>query len=76
MKHGEEKGHRQQTESFAPKDWTTLDGQPVQVPGCTLTQSVCEKWCEHCQRWITIRGVMGEIRWMAEHCVAHGVDIK
>lgn len=41
-------------------------GLSVTVAG---DHSVVEQFCDHCKRWITVRGVFEEIRFMATHDV-------
>lgn len=55
--HGDERNRREESEWTAPRPHT----------GHGLTVSVSERWCATCQRWVEIRGVMGGLRWMAEH---------
>lgn len=66
--HGDIRGHRYETE--------VSDGQVLRhaVTGerigtmstCALTVTVSERYCRRCG-WSEVRGVMGALRWHAEH---------
>lgn len=60
--HGHSRGHHYQDD----------DGNRYSSPfGAAAIVSVCERWCSTCRKWVEVRGVTGELRFMAEH--AHDV---
>ena len=50
--HGEERGRRTETAIRTAS---------------ALTQTVLERWCEHCQAWIECKGVTGGLEWVMRH---------
>jgi hypothetical protein len=61
-------------DSGEPKHGTVHDhhyeneaGQRVHVFGGGALQSVCHKYCAGCKKWIRVEGVMGNLRFMADH---------
>lgn len=67
--HGETRNHHSETSGSSPTEFRDATTGEVVFKGfgVTLTQSVSEKWCEGCQKWITTKGVIGPIMWDAEH---------
>jgi hypothetical protein len=58
MKHGEIRDHHYEDES----------GQRAAISGPVVAlHSVCETYCAGCKQWIRTEGVMGALKFMAEH---------
>jgi len=72
MRHGEVRNWRiEATQTIEPVAISTLDGQPLGfMPDTTGEQSVSEKWCSHCQKWVDVKGVDGAILFITNH--SHG----
>jgi hypothetical protein len=59
--------------------YKTIDGKPVEMldartgqvvysgPSSSTTVSVSETYCGHCKAWIQTNGVLGPLKFMAEH---------
>ena len=48
------------------------EGRPLlQTPMHSSTWSAGEQYCATCRRWFLVEGVVGALRWMAEHGSAH-----
>jgi len=56
-KHGSTRDHHYEDEK----------GQSVHVFGAAAVQSVCETYCAGCQKWVRTPGVVGPLKFMAEH---------
>ncbi len=56
-KHGETRDHHYEDDA----------GKRVHVFGSAAVQSVCERYCAGCKKWVTAEGVVGNLRFMAEH---------
>lgn len=68
MDHGAFRGYRLQTVVAPEVHYKLEDGTTAYVgPGSSVTFSVFERWCENCSNWITVRGVIGSLRFMADH---------
>jgi hypothetical protein len=68
-KHGTERERRIEVEPSAEIALVDpMSGEPVYVgPGSWVALSFSERWCESCDRWIEVLGVLGALRFMAEH---------
>lgn len=67
--HGESRNHHtEKSEGSTTEYRDARTGEVVyKGPTVTLTQSVSEKWCEGCQKWIPVRGILGVFAWDTEH---------
>lgn len=64
-KHGEMRDHH----------YESADGDRVHVFNPTCVKSVSERWCASCHTWVRAEGVVGELKFMAEHG-DHGQEAK
>ena len=55
--HGEQRDHHYEDEV----------GQTAHIFSGSAIQSVCERYCAGCKMWIKSEGVVGNLRFMAEH---------
>ena len=39
----------------------------------TITETVADRWCAHCGRWVTERGVTGALKFMAHDGDSPGI---
>ena len=68
MRHGEIHNHGMQTRHGESVEFLGPDGKTVyQGPIASVTETVSETWCDHCKTWVKTNGVLGPIRFMAEH---------
>lgn len=56
-RHGESREHHFEDER----------GNHVHVFAVAAVQSVCETYCAGCNEWLKTEGVVGQLRFMAEH---------
>lgn len=56
-RHGEQRDHHYEDDA----------GNRVHVFGAASVQSVSERYCAGCKTWVKAEGVVGELRFMAEH---------
>lgn len=45
---------------------TSINSEPGLMP-IGFMESVTETWCAHCGSWVQTNGVLGPLRFMAEH---------
>jgi hypothetical protein len=75
-KHGDVRNPRSEA-SVGPSvdfcDATT--GEVVRrAPVVTLTQSVSERWCASCHRWVEVRGILGRFDFDFQHPEGHAAS--
>lgn len=56
MKHGEERNRRVETTSHG-----TYQTNVGEIPRSSVTHTVTEKWCSHCNQWTTCKGILDAI---------------
>lgn len=56
MKHGEER-NRERKQRFSSIDLKTADGEAMTIDYCSSELDVAEKWCEHCNDWVSTEGL-------------------
>ena len=67
--HGATRGwHLERTET--PVEMQLPDGTPV-TTYTNHTQSVSWRWCEGCQEWIRVAGVLGALAFTFDHLNPH-----
>lgn len=67
-KHGEKRGFGVERVVGKEVSFTDVKGQEVyRGAGSSLFQTTSETYCEHCRRWIQTNGVMGPLKFMADH---------
>lgn len=55
--HGETRNRRTETKA-TDGQFLTPEGE-VTLPMLSVTQTVSEKWCATCRKWVTAKGIMG-----------------
>lgn len=59
-RHGEERNKRIENE-VRTDTFELEDGSACRVTYAAMTQTVSERWCETCQEWRRVEGVLGPL---------------
>ncbi len=66
--HGETRNLRIITEHGDDVTYKLADGSTAYVgPASSFAYSVCERYCAHCEHWISVKGITGMLRFIANH---------
>jgi hypothetical protein len=58
-RHGDRRNNRTETECSEPQTLVTAGGNEVTASLSSYTRTVNERYCETCQEWHTVKGIMG-----------------
>ena len=62
LPHGAMTKIRQETRASEPAEFKSPDGRVMfTTPVVRVTETVCERYCETCGCWHTVRGIMGAL---------------
>lgn len=62
LEHGQERNRRMERQ-YSEQNFKTLDGKPLNISFCSSELSVAEKYCKHCNDWVSTEslGIIGFI---------------
>ena len=72
-KHGEIRAMWEETKTEYG-EFTGLGGKVYNLPVGSISQSVHERWCETCGKWVEAKGIMGGL--LCPECTTPWIPIK